>query len=76
MKDFGYDVSNYRDIDPQFGTLGDFQELLLKEVSETGLFALARKQGMVTMQEDGVLKTLSGVTTFSEVEEITGKIEW
>ena len=28
MKDFGYDVSNYRDIDPRFGTLGDFDKLL------------------------------------------------
>lgn len=28
MKDFGYDVSNYRDIDPVFGTLGDFDRLV------------------------------------------------
>ncbi len=28
MKDFGYDVSNYRDIDPMFGTLSDFKTLL------------------------------------------------
>ncbi len=28
MKDFGYDVSNYRDIDPSFGTLSDFDDLL------------------------------------------------
>jgi alpha-glucosidase len=28
MKDFGYDVSNYRDIDPLFGSLDDFFELL------------------------------------------------
>jgi len=30
MKDFGYDVSNYRDIDPVFGTLGDFDRLIQK----------------------------------------------
>ncbi len=30
MKDFGYDVSNYRDVDPIFGTLKDFQKLLNK----------------------------------------------
>ena len=30
MKDFGYDVSNYRDIDPIFGTLGDFDRLVEK----------------------------------------------
>jgi alpha-glucosidase len=30
MKDFGYDVSNYRDVDPVFGTLGDFDRLIEK----------------------------------------------
>ncbi|ADM08695.1 alpha amylase family protein [Parvularcula bermudensis HTCC2503] len=28
MRDFGYDVSNYRDVDPMFGTLEDFIALL------------------------------------------------
>ena len=30
MKDGGYDVSDYRDIAPEFGTLADFEELLEK----------------------------------------------
>lgn len=30
MKDFGYDVSNYRDVDPMFGTLADFDALIEK----------------------------------------------
>jgi alpha-glucosidase len=30
MKDFGYDVSNYRDVDPVFGSLGDFDRMVQK----------------------------------------------
>lgn len=30
MKDFGYDISDYRQIDPMFGTLADFDELVAR----------------------------------------------
>ncbi|MBV7315278.1 alpha-amylase family glycosyl hydrolase [Shewanella sp. NIFS-20-20] len=30
MADFGYDISDYRDVDPLFGNLSDFDELLSK----------------------------------------------
>ena len=36
MADFGYDISNYTDIDPTFGAMRDF-DLLLKEIKRRGL---------------------------------------
>ena len=30
MKDFGYDISDYREIDPMFGTMDDFDQLMAK----------------------------------------------
>ena len=36
MKDFGYDVSDYCDVDPLFGTLGDFDTMLAR-AHELGL---------------------------------------
>lgn len=36
MKDFGYDVSDYRDVDPLFGTLADF-DILLEKAHSLGL---------------------------------------
>jgi alpha-glucosidase len=39
MADFGYDVANYIDIDPLFGTLRDF-DVLLAEAHRAGLKVL------------------------------------
>ncbi|KAF4519061.1 hypothetical protein B566_EDAN001651 [Ephemera danica] len=36
MKDFGYDISNFTDIDPVFGTMEDFDELIA-EIHAKGL---------------------------------------
>lgn len=36
MQDFGYDISDYLDVDPLFGSLGDF-DALVKQAHEQGL---------------------------------------
>jgi type II secretory ATPase GspE/PulE/Tfp pilus assembly ATPase PilB-like protein len=54
----------------------EVEETILKEASEIALRAIAKKQEMVTMQEDGVLKVLLGTTTIAEVESVTGEIAW
>lgn len=54
----------------------DLERTILKEASEVALREVAKRQEMVTMQEDGVLKVLMGQTTFGEVEGVTGDIEW
>jgi type IV pilus assembly protein PilB len=54
----------------------DLETTILKEASEVALREVAARQGMVTMQQDGILKALEGVTTLEEVKSATGDIEW
>jgi type II secretory ATPase GspE/PulE/Tfp pilus assembly ATPase PilB-like protein len=54
----------------------DIEETILKEASEISLREIAKKQQMVTMQEDGILKVLEGKTTLEEVKTATGEVEW
>ncbi|MDO8585232.1 MAG: GspE/PulE family protein [bacterium] len=44
--------------------------------SEVRLQELAAGQGMTTVQQDGILKALQGLTTLEEVQSATGKIKW
>lgn len=53
----------------------EIENVLIKGGGEIEIDELARKKGMVTMQEDGILKTIQGLTTFEEVEKITGPLE-
>ena len=41
--------------------------IILKEPSETKIAEEARRQGMITMKQDGILKVLKGITTIEEV---------
>lgn len=51
----------------------DIQKLIYQCVPATEIRKVARQYGMKTLREDGMLKVLSGVTTFSEVMRITQK---
>ncbi len=54
----------------------EVEELISKQAGETAINKFATDKGMTTMQEDGILKVISGVTTFDEVKGVTGPIEW
>lgn len=45
----------------------ELAEITLKEPSELKIEEEAKRQGMVTMKQDGILKVLEGVTTIEEV---------
>jgi type IV pilus assembly protein PilB len=54
----------------------DLEQTILKEASEVALRAVAERQEMVTMQQDGILKVLEGKTTLDEVKDATGELIW
>jgi type II secretory ATPase GspE/PulE/Tfp pilus assembly ATPase PilB-like protein len=53
----------------------EMEKFILKGPSIAALRNEAIKKGMVTMQQDGLIKVLNGVTTIEEVERITGPIK-
>ncbi|OGZ95913.1 MAG: hypothetical protein A2847_01895 [Candidatus Sungbacteria bacterium RIFCSPHIGHO2_01_FULL_50_25] len=48
------------------------QELILKSPSEYEIKREARRQGQMTLREDGILKIIAGVTNFNEVDRVIG----
>ena len=52
------------------------EELILSSASDSQIKEFAMEQGATIMQQDGVLKVIQGITTFEEVEAITGTIAW
>ena len=55
----------------------EIEKLISQNTSEGEIYKFAlEKQDMVTMQQDGILKVILGVTTFEEVEGVTGAIKW
>jgi len=53
----------------------DIESILINGGGEIEIDELSRKKGMVSLQQDGILKIIQGLTTFEEVEKITGPLE-
>lgn len=49
----------------------ELSEIIVTNANDRDIFRQARRQGMVTMEEDGILKVLRGVTSLEEVMRIT-----
>ncbi|MBU4204590.1 GspE/PulE family protein [Patescibacteria group bacterium] len=49
----------------------ELSELILKSPTEGAILKLAQKQGMLTMEQEGIFKILAGETTFEEVARVT-----
>lgn len=50
----------------------EIERLILKSPSEAAVREAAIAQGMATLQQDGILKILAGVTSFDELDRIAG----
>lgn len=49
----------------------EMKRLILDKASSVDLIAAARKEGIITMREDGFLKVKEGLTTLEEVHRVT-----
>src|SRR3546814_15549071 len=66
MADFGYDVADYRDVDPIFGTLADFEALV----------AHAHALGPKVLIDQVCSHTSAQHEWFRRSEERRGGVEW
>lgn len=53
-----------------------FESLIQGHAGEGAIKKHSREQGIIYLQEDGILRVLAGQTSFEEVENVTGLIEW
>ena len=52
----------------------EIQELILKGGSEEDIYAVARKNGFVSMKEDAIIKALDHVIPYEEVNSFGTKV--
>ena len=51
------------------------KDLILNSASSVDLITAARKEGIITMREDGFLKVAQGLTTMEEIYRATNVIK-
>jgi type II secretory ATPase GspE/PulE/Tfp pilus assembly ATPase PilB-like protein len=49
----------------------EMKDLIMNKASLTKIIESARRRGMITMHEDGILKVIQGITTLEEVHRVT-----
>ncbi len=49
----------------------EMKDLILNKASTTKMIESARRKGMITMREDGIIKVIKGITTLEEVHRVT-----
>ena len=49
----------------------ELADIILRDPSENDIWVEAKRQGMVTMRQDGILKVLKGITSVEEVMHTT-----
>jgi len=49
----------------------EIRDMILKEQSSNSILLAARRKGLITMREDGILKVLQGLTTIEEIFRVT-----
>jgi hypothetical protein len=53
----------------------DLEHAILDGKGEDDLFAIVRKEGMLTMKEDAIIKSAEGIVPFEEVNSLGGEFE-
>jgi type IV pilus assembly protein PilB len=56
-----------------FNVSEEIQELILKRATSSQIAAVADKQGMINMRQDGYLKVLAGLTSINEVNRVAAE---
>jgi len=49
----------------------EMRDLILNKASSIKMIEAARRKGMITMREDGIIKVIQGLTSLAEVHRVT-----